>query len=921
MGLPTQRNEVLRVLRTVIYLAIILIAQRAVCAGPPAGRVVWWGEDPILFRNGLRSDHTNGVLDGDSDILTNAIAVAARQGHSIVLKDDGTVQTLGEEWLGWSGIPPGLSNVVFVAAEGSHYWTVLQDGTVLCDRNPVAGLSNVTAIAFAGYESFLALKKDGTLVGFRFDSPPMFDPVTEKPTVVNPRTGGFEVIDTNLIHTVRVRGEVLQDVKAVASIQDSPLVLKRDGTVYTLKFQPPDFPAGMPTYLNSEFWRTPFQYTSVDPVTANGLPLSNIVAIAGGGEHALVLRRDGSVVAFGKNGHGETAVPAGLTDVVAISADTYHSLALKRDGTVVAWGGNSRSEKFVPVGLSNVVAIAAGGGLNLAITTGKVPPDVFIPPHGRLEEMALKSDLIFKGQAVSSTHVTNAAFQMSGPTAMELLATRFKIISLLKGDPSTNSIVLYHYGDWTPGPHAWGGGSPPAHSRFEPRQSYLVFSATMDRPDRYYSPPPGTPVRPGEFRQISDCAVGIDEDGATRTLDNRQLDHLSVKEAHWFELNLLLTDANPTNQLYAIHRLDLLSTNCATSWEHSDDFKRERFLAAVAPLTTNALDDVAVAALTCFCFGRGCADQIAPHANNLIQIADHAPSPARRAAAVAAFSGTGFPSITNSLPKWLSDPSENVRSSAVLLLSDFPGETFEQALRHAATDPSPRVRACAAEAIGNGKIARLLPTLLALFADPVGRTNPVPPLTIEDVEAGGRSYDDPHRDVHVCAGDALLKFDLDQVGDILKNNLNDTGFRLSFLCKLAEKGAGPWIKDMADRLEAWRLREKKKATTWGANPETYQPMLTGTYFQSWNIICQYLHELPPDAFADGKLDRILDVLEKTGTTGSQPTEIYDLYRMKGMKERAIRYRAQCERTLSRDFSYFFNQVDARYTNSPAKREP
>jgi alpha-tubulin suppressor-like RCC1 family protein len=105
-----------------------------------------------------------------------------------------------------------------------------------------------------------------------------------------------------------------------------------------------------------------------------GLPppppnLTNIIAVAAGTTHALALRRDRTVVAWGVHPNGvsqysATNVPAGLIDVVAISAGYGHSLALKSDGTVVGWGGSGGA---VPEGLSNVVEIAAGGGYSLSL--------------------------------------------------------------------------------------------------------------------------------------------------------------------------------------------------------------------------------------------------------------------------------------------------------------------------------------------------------------------------------------------------------------------------------------------------------------------------------------------------------------------------------------------------------------------------
>jgi alpha-tubulin suppressor-like RCC1 family protein len=102
-------------------------------------------------------------------------------------------------------------------------------------------------------------------------------------------------------------------------------------------------------------------------VALAGQVLTNVVAISAGRYHALALKGDGSVVAWGDNRFGQTSVPAGLTDVVAIAAGGEHSVALRRNGTVVVWGDNEYGELSVPPGLGTVVAISAGGQHSLAL--------------------------------------------------------------------------------------------------------------------------------------------------------------------------------------------------------------------------------------------------------------------------------------------------------------------------------------------------------------------------------------------------------------------------------------------------------------------------------------------------------------------------------------------------------------------------
>lgn len=86
-----------------------------------------------------------------------------------------------------------------------------------------------------------------------------------------------------------------------------------------------------------------------------------------GQEHAVGLKEDGTVVAWGKSAYGRTAVPAGLAGVKYIAAGSIHTVALKNDGTVVAWGDNTYGQTDVPAGLINVKAIAAGGNHTVAL--------------------------------------------------------------------------------------------------------------------------------------------------------------------------------------------------------------------------------------------------------------------------------------------------------------------------------------------------------------------------------------------------------------------------------------------------------------------------------------------------------------------------------------------------------------------------
>jgi YD repeat-containing protein len=118
----------------------------------------------------------------------------------------------------------------------------------------------------------------------------------------------------------------------------------------------------------------------------------DVMQVAAGAYHTLILKENGTVWAWGNNedgrlGDGTTtsrSAPvqvSGLTGATAIAVGAYHSLALKSDGTVWAWGYNASGQlgdgtttnRSTPVqvsGLTGVTAIAAGLYHSLALKPG-----------------------------------------------------------------------------------------------------------------------------------------------------------------------------------------------------------------------------------------------------------------------------------------------------------------------------------------------------------------------------------------------------------------------------------------------------------------------------------------------------------------------------------------------------------------------
>jgi len=66
-----------------------------------------------------------------------------------------------------------------------------------------------------------------------------------------------------------------------------------------------------------------------------------VLQVAGGGYHSLLLLEDGSVLAFGWNDGGQARVPDLCgRQVLQVAAGGRHSLLLLEDGPVLAFGRN-----------------------------------------------------------------------------------------------------------------------------------------------------------------------------------------------------------------------------------------------------------------------------------------------------------------------------------------------------------------------------------------------------------------------------------------------------------------------------------------------------------------------------------------------------------------------------------------------------
>lgn len=95
--------------------------------------------------------------------------------------------------------------------------------------------------------------------------------------------------------------------------------------------------------------------------------LTDLVAVAAGGSHSLVLRADGSIVAWGGNLSAQWNVTAPNSGFISVAAGGSHSLGLRGDGSLVAWGWNDSGQINVPAPNSGFIAVAAGGDHSLGL--------------------------------------------------------------------------------------------------------------------------------------------------------------------------------------------------------------------------------------------------------------------------------------------------------------------------------------------------------------------------------------------------------------------------------------------------------------------------------------------------------------------------------------------------------------------------
>ncbi|GEM_PF-727460 len=398
--------------------------------------------------------------------LTDVVAVACGEAHTLALKSDGTAWAWGSDYYGQLGSGwPGPT------WEGSS--TPVQ----------VWGLAGTVAVA-CGPNHSVALTSNGTVWEWGLCRPLEF--ITRDYTLPNRECEGGMAVAASEYLGVALLGDGgyhsweyvplagsyyreyayvdAEEAVAITGTWSHTLLLKRDGTI--------------------ERWSSDDQQ--------NWGVVTGAVAVAGGGGHALALRTDGTVWARGVNNDGQLGdgtttsrstwlqVP-GLTGVTTIAAGYSHSLALKSDGAVWVWGDNesgqlgdgTTEDRSIPVpvlGVTGVVAIA--GGYDCSVFVGDDIPLVTgtWPAAGAIETDVHSITVLFSqnvqnvsaddlalsvGQVLSVSGAGNSyVFQVSGVVG--------EVTAIIDGDIADlggNDLQAYQW-TFTSLPDSDGDGVP-----------------------------------------------------------------------------------------------------------------------------------------------------------------------------------------------------------------------------------------------------------------------------------------------------------------------------------------------------------------------------------------------------------------------------------------------------------------------------
>jgi len=347
------------------------------------GTVWGWGSN-WFGQLGDGTDNNYRFAPAQVPGLSNIRAVAAGGGHSVALRNDGSVWTWGQSYygeLGYGGTrtnttKPGwvMSNVKAIAAGSYHTVALRSDGTVWTWGNNMYGqLGNsdysartqpsrvgylVDVIAITAATNYTAaLRGDGTVWAWGINHEGQLG------------DGTLQSQRTRPVQVVAPSGEAgyLTGIVAIAACDEAMYALRGDGTVW--KWGGSSSTAIRPRPIE--------EFSGIAPV-----------AIASGRKHIAILCSEGYVWTLGYNDNGQLGYvkvkapyeQAGyLSNIASVAAGSNHTGAVDNDGAVWMWGRNgdgelgdgARTDRYTPV---QAVGENGAGFFSLGNPATRQPP-------------------------------------------------------------------------------------------------------------------------------------------------------------------------------------------------------------------------------------------------------------------------------------------------------------------------------------------------------------------------------------------------------------------------------------------------------------------------------------------------------------------------------------------------------------------
>jgi hypothetical protein len=282
-------------------------------ATPDAGyQFVAWTGDVGTIENDDAAQTTITML-GSYSVAANfkrehTAMVAAGLWHTVGLKLDGTVVTVGYDSYGQCGVG-NWTDIVQVDGGGEHTVGLKSDGTVVAvgyneyGQCNVGNWTDITQVV-AGRQHTVGVRSDGTVVA----------------------------VGDNEHGQCNVSGWM--DIIQVAAGANSwhTVGLKSDGTVVAVG-------GNWAGQCDVGGW-------------------TSIIQVAAGGHHTVGIKSDTTVVAVGKNNYGECNV-SGWTGIIQVAGGCQLTIALHFDGTAVSEGWNDYGQRNVG-GWTDIIQVAAG---------------------------------------------------------------------------------------------------------------------------------------------------------------------------------------------------------------------------------------------------------------------------------------------------------------------------------------------------------------------------------------------------------------------------------------------------------------------------------------------------------------------------------------------------------------------------------